>query len=199
LPQNDNHNNDHGEEENNEEEEEESNKAEGEDDEDYTLWSDAKKDETFHDADEIKTFGDEALIPTDRLRDLLNRINITTPPEFRIKRIPRLGREEYKAIVEIISGPNVLSCHKGPAFMTTYRDAVANAAWQTITTYNHKYHDELRNTVYYLLPQRKKNKFKAFGVKADVPRMLMMHHQDVFVEMSTCLQTAQQEIQKLHD
>jgi uncharacterized protein YukE len=27
----------------------------------------------------------------------------------------------------------------------------------------------------------------------------MVHHQDVFVEMSTCLQTAQQKIQKLHD
>jgi hypothetical protein len=26
-----------------------------------------------------------------------------------------------------------------------------------------------------------------------------VHHQDVFVEMSTCLQTAQQEIQKLRD
>jgi hypothetical protein len=48
-------------------------------------------------------------IPTGRLRDLLNRINITTPPEFRIKRILHLGREEYKAIVEILSGPNVLS------------------------------------------------------------------------------------------
>jgi hypothetical protein len=46
-----------------------------------------------------------------------------------------------------------------------------------------------------LLPQRKKNKFKVSGgVKADVPRMLMVHHQDVFVEMSTHLQTAQQEI-----
>jgi phosphoserine aminotransferase len=50
-----------------------------------------------------------------------------------------------------------------------------------------------------LLPQRKKNKFMASGVKADVPRMLMVHHQDVFVEMSTHLQTAQQEIQKLCD
>jgi hypothetical protein len=60
-----------------------------------------------------------------------------------------------------------------------------------ITTYNHMYHDKLRNTVYYLLPQRKKKKFKAFGVKADVFRMLMVHHQDVFVEMSTCLQTTQ--------
>jgi hypothetical protein len=50
-----------------------------------------------------------------------------------------------------------------------------------------------------LLPQRKKNKFNASRVKADVPRMLMVHHQDVFVEMSTRLQIAQQEIQKLCD
>jgi hypothetical protein len=50
-----------------------------------------------------------------------------------------------------------------------------------------------------LLPQRKKNKFKVLGVGANVPRMLMVHHQDVFVEMSTHLQTAQQEIQKLRD
>jgi hypothetical protein len=197
LPLNDSH--DDEEEENNEEEEEDGNKAKGEDDEDYTPWSDAKKDETFHDADEIKTFGDEAPIPTGRLRDLLKHINITTPPEFRINRVPRPGREEYKAIKEIISGPNVLSRHKGPAFRTTYSDGVADATWQTITTYNRRYHDELRNSVYYLLPQRKKNKFKASGVKADVPRMLMVHHQDVFVEMSTRLHTAQQEIQKLRD
>jgi hypothetical protein len=56
-----------------------------------------------------------------------------------------------------------------------------------ITTYNHKYHDELRNNVYHLLPQRKKNKFRTSGVKANVPRMLMVHHQDVSVEMSTNL------------
>jgi hypothetical protein len=68
-----------------------------------------------------------------------------------------------------------------------------------ITTYSRKYHDELRNTVYHLLPQRKKNKFKVSGVRADVPRMLMVHHQDVFVKMSTHLQTTQQEIQKLHN
>jgi hypothetical protein len=103
MPQN--HDHDQQEEEDNEKEED-GNKVEGED---YTPWSNAKKDDTFHDADEIKTFRDEAPIPTGRLRDLLNHINITTPPEFRIKRIPRPGREEYKAIVEIIGGPNVLS------------------------------------------------------------------------------------------
>jgi hypothetical protein len=170
------HNHDQHEEEDNEKEEEGGNKAEGEEDEDYTPWSNAEKDETFHDADEIKTFGDEAPIPTGRLRDLLNHINITTLPKFRIKRISRPGWEEYKAIVEIISGPNVLNRHKGPVFRTTYQDAVADTAWQAITTYNRRYHDELRNTVYHLLPQRKKNKFKVSGVKTDVLRMLMMHH-----------------------
>jgi hypothetical protein len=164
------------EEEENEEEWEEGNKAEGEDHEDYTPLSDAEKDVAFHDADDIKTFGDEAPIPTGRLRDLLNRINMTTPPEFRIKRVPHPGREEYKAIIEIMSRPNVLSRHKGPDFRTTYQDAVADAAWQAMTTYSHIYHDELRNTVYNLLPQRKKNKFKTSGVKADVPRMLIAHH-----------------------
>jgi hypothetical protein len=138
-------------------EEEGGNKAEVEEDDDYTPWSNTEKDEIFHNADEIKTFGDEASIPTSRLRDLLKNINITTPLEFRIKRIPHPSREEYKAIVEIISGPNVLSRHKGPAFRTTYPDVVADAAWQAITTYNRRYHDELRNTVYHLLPQRKRN------------------------------------------
>jgi hypothetical protein len=184
LPQNNDHSNDHR------LKEEEGNKVEGEDDEDYTPWSNAKKDVTFHDTDKIKNFGNEAPIPTGRPRDLLNRINIATPPEFKIKRIPCLGREEYKVIVEILSGPNVLSRHKEPAFRTTWLDVVADAAWQAITTYNHIYHDELRNTVYDLLPQRKKNKFKVSGVRANVPRMLVAHHQDVFVEMSTRLQTA---------
>jgi hypothetical protein len=70
MSQNDDH--DQQEEENNEKEEEEGNKAEGEEDEDYTPWGNAEKDEMFHDADKINTFVDEAPIPTSRLRDLLN-------------------------------------------------------------------------------------------------------------------------------
>jgi hypothetical protein len=166
-----NHDHDQQEEEDNEKEEG-GNKAEGKEDEDYTPWSNAEKDETFHDTDEIKTFGDEALIPTGQLRDLLNHINITTPPEFRIKRIPRPGREEYNTIVEIISGPNVLSRHKGPAFRTTYQDAAADAAWQVITTYSQRYHDELRNTVYHLLPQTKKTSLRFLGSRPMFPGYL---------------------------
>jgi hypothetical protein len=90
--------------------------------------SDAEKDEMFRDADEIKTTENEAPIPTGRLRDLLNHLNITTHPGFRIKRVLRPRREEYMAIVEIFSGPNVLSRHKGPAFRAMYQDAVADNA-----------------------------------------------------------------------
>jgi hypothetical protein len=123
LPQNDN---DH-------ENEEKGNDAEGEDDEDYTPLSDAKKDKTYHDADEIKTSRNEAMITTIRLRDLLNCLDITTPPEFRIKRVLGSGRVEYKAIVEILNESNLLSRHKGPAFRATCHDVVAGATRQAVT------------------------------------------------------------------
>jgi hypothetical protein len=38
------------------------------------------------------------------------------------------------------------------------------------------------------------DKFKTSGVKANVPRMLMVHHQDMSVEMIIHLQATQQEI-----
>jgi hypothetical protein len=78
--------------------------------------------------------------------------------------------------MEILNRPNVIIHHKGLAFKATYQDAVADAAWQAITTYNRTHHDKLTNTIYHLLPQRKTNKFKTTGVKADVPKMLMVHH-----------------------
>jgi hypothetical protein len=39
--------------------------------------------------------------------------------------------------------------------------------------------------------------FKASGVKKDVPRLEMVHHQDITVELSTHLMVAQQEIETL--
>jgi hypothetical protein len=55
----------------------------------------------------------------------------------------------------------------------------------------------LQNSVHYLLPYRKKDLFKAYGVKKDIPRMEMVHHQDVAVELSNRLLTAQHEIETL--
>jgi hypothetical protein len=38
----------------------------------------------------------------------------------------------------------------------------------------------------------------AYGVKRDIPRMEMVHHQDVAVELSARLLIAQYEIETLH-
>jgi hypothetical protein len=119
--------------------------------------SDFEKEKEYHITDEIKSFGNEAPIPTGRLRELLNHVNITTPPEFRAKRVLCPGREEYVAIVEILRRHNVLSHHQGLAFRATHQAAVGDAAWQAIATYNCEYHDKLKNTIYHLLPQRMKD------------------------------------------
>jgi hypothetical protein len=55
----------------------------------------------------------------------------------------------------------------------------------------------LQNSVHYLLPYRKKDQFKPYGVKRDIPRMEMVHHQDVTMELSTRLLTAQHKIEAL--
>jgi hypothetical protein len=55
----------------------------------------------------------------------------------------------------------------------------------------------LQNSVHHLLPYRKKDQFKDYGVKKDIPRMEMVHHQDVMVELSTRLLDAQREIESL--
>jgi hypothetical protein len=51
--------------------------------------------------------------------------------------------------------------------------------------------------VHYLLPYWKKDQFKAYEVKKDIPQMEMVHHQDVAVELSTHLLTAQHEVETL--
>jgi hypothetical protein len=91
----------------------------------------------YRDADEVESFVVEAPVLTDRLRALLEHLGITTAPRYRIKEVPRLGRVEFKAIVEIFFGSRVLCRHKGPAFRTSRSDVVADAAKQAITSWFH--------------------------------------------------------------
>jgi hypothetical protein len=76
-------------------------------------------------------------------------------------------------------------------------DAVADAAWQAITSWVRSNKSRLQNSVHYLLPYWKKDQFKAYGVKKDIHRIEMVHHQDVTVELSTHLLAAQREIETL--
>jgi hypothetical protein len=104
---------------------------------------------------------------------------------------------EFKAIAEIFFRSRVLYRHKGPAFRTSHNDAVADVAWQAITSWVRSNKSQLQNSVHYLLPYGKKDQFKAYGVKKDIPRMEMVHHQDVMVELSTRLLATQREIETL--
>jgi hypothetical protein len=151
----------------------------------------------YRDADEVESFGIEAPVLAGRLRALLEHLGITTAPRYRIKEVPHPGRVEFKAIAEIFFGSRVLCRHKGPAFRTSHSDAVANATWQAITLLVRSNKRQLQNSIHYLLPYRKKDQFKAYRVKKDIPKMEMAHHQDVTVELSTHLLAAQREIETL--
>jgi hypothetical protein len=169
----------------------------------------------------VESFGAESSVITGRLWALLEHLGITTAPRYRIKEVPHSGRVEFKAIAEIFFASRVLyrtrdqlsrllAAHrrdflciqsplpnKGPAFKTSRSDAIADAAWQAITSWVRSNKSQLQNSVHYLLPYKKKDQFKAYGVKRDIPRMEMVHHQDVTVELSTRLLTAQHKIETL--
>jgi hypothetical protein len=152
--------------------------------------SDTEDEKMYRDADEVESFGAKSPIPSGRLRALLEHLGITSAPRYRIKEVPHSGRVEFKAITEIFFGSRILCQHKGPAFRTSRSDAVADATWQAITSWVHSNKSRLQNSVHYLLPYRKKDQFKAYIVKRDIPLMEMVHHQDMAVELSAHLLTA---------
>jgi hypothetical protein len=119
----------------------------------------------------VESFGAESPILTGRLRALLEHLGITTAPWYRIKEVPCSGRVEFKAIAGIFFGSRVLCRHKGPAFSTSRSDVVADTTWQAITSWVRSNKSRLQNSVHYLLPYRKKDQFKAYEVKRDIPRM----------------------------
>jgi hypothetical protein len=159
--------------------------------------SDTEPEKMYWDADEVESFGAESPILAGMLRALLEHLGITTAPRYRIKEVSRSGRVEFKATVEIFFGSRILCRHKGLAFRTSRSDAVADAAWQAITSWVRSNKSRLQNSVHYLLPYWKKDQFNAYGVKRDIPQMEMVHHRDVAVELSTRLLTAQHEIETL--
>jgi hypothetical protein len=159
--------------------------------------SDTESEKIYQDADEVESFRAKAPVLAGRLWALLEHLGITTAPRYRIKEVSHSGRVEFKAITEIFFGSRILCQHKGLAFRTSRSDAVADAAWQAITSWVRSNKSWLQSSVHYLLPYRKKDQFKAYGVKRDIPRMEMVHHQDVAVELSTRLLTAQHDIETL--
>jgi hypothetical protein len=159
-----------------EEQQQENHGIEDKTNEEHPPPSDTEPEKMYRDADEVESFRAESPILAGRLRALLEHLGITTTPRYRVKEVPRSGRVEFKAITEVFFGSRILCRHKGPAFRTSCSDDVADAAWQAITSRVRSNKSRLQNSVHYLLPYRKKDQFKAYGVKKDIPRMEMVHH-----------------------
>jgi hypothetical protein len=147
----------------------ESHGTEDKTDEEQPPPTDTEPEKMYRDADEVESFRAEYPIVAGRLRALLEHLGITTTPRYRIKEVPHSGWVEFKAIAEIFFRSRILCRHKGPAFRTSCSDAVADAAWQAITSWVRSNKSRLQNSVYYLLPYRKKDQFKDYGVKRIVP------------------------------
>jgi hypothetical protein len=67
-------------------------------DEEYPPPSNTEDKKMYRDADEVESFRAEASVPTDRLRALLEHLDITTAPRYRIKEVPHLGGWSLKPL-----------------------------------------------------------------------------------------------------
>jgi hypothetical protein len=70
--------------------------------------SDTEPEKMYRNADEVESFGVESPILAGRLRALLEHLGITTAPRYRVKKVSRIGRVEFKAIAEIFFGSRIL-------------------------------------------------------------------------------------------
>jgi hypothetical protein len=73
--------------------------------------SDSKGEKLYHDAEEFESFRIEDPVLVSRLQALLVHLDITTAPKYLIKGLPRSGRVEFWAIMEIFHGSKVVSRH----------------------------------------------------------------------------------------
>jgi hypothetical protein len=87
-------------------------------------------------------------------------LGITKATEYKVKSVPRLGRREFTYTVEVFNGQEVVGKHSCPAPHVTCAEAVANPTWQALMSWKHSRHCDLKNSIYALYPQRKKDAFK---------------------------------------
>ena len=86
---------------------------------------------------------------------MLYVIGITNAPEYIIKKVPRPGRDEYTAKVDIYYYNRIISTHKGLAPRISAGEAVADVAWEAMTILSYVYRHKLVGTIYNLLPRRR--------------------------------------------
>jgi hypothetical protein len=105
---------------------------------------------------------------------------------------------EFTCTVEVFDGQEVVSKHACSAPRVTCAEAVADAAWQALTSWNCSQHHDLKNCIYALYPRRMKDAFKISQVDQQIFRGAMSHSMSLSLELSDRLLATQREIHYLH-
>jgi hypothetical protein len=104
---------------------------------------------------------------------------------------------EFTCTMEVFDGMEVVDKHDCPTPRATCAEAVADATWQALTSWNHSKHHDLKNSIDALYPRRKKDAFKISRVDRQISRGAMSHNTSLSLDLSNHLLAAQREINYL--
>ena len=129
------------------------------------------------------------------LQELLDMIDISSRPQYFIKRVFRPGREEWIAKVKIFDGNRVMSSHHGPTHRDTCGAAIADAAWEAVTSIGHTLREKLETSTFSHIPRRKPGtrEYIVSPVGPYVYPQEMVRTQDIAVELSNSKLKLQEE------
>jgi hypothetical protein len=116
-------------------------------------------------ASEFHSYGEESPTVLAQVHGLLFQLGITKALEYKANSVLRSGCMEFTSTMEVFDGQEVVSKHACPTPHATCAEAVADVAWQVLTSWNRSRHHDLKNSIYALYPLRKKYAFKISRVE----------------------------------
>jgi hypothetical protein len=96
---------------------------------------------------------------------------------------------EFTCIIEVFDGQEVVGKHACPAPRVTYAEAMADTAWQALTSWNRSRHRDVKDSIYALYPRRKKGAFKFSRVDPQIFRGAMAHSTSLYLDLGDHLLT----------
>ena len=108
----------------------------------------------FRDDEIIRSDGEEGGEMPARLQGLLFQLDVDESPTYHVRKVARPDYDEWCAVVSIYHDDRLWSTHGGQAFRSTRAEAVADAAWEAMTSLCHRHRRRLRGTGYEFYPHR---------------------------------------------
>jgi hypothetical protein len=102
-------------------------------DEEQSPPSDTEDEKMYRDADEVESFGAEALVFTGRLRALMEHLGIATTPRYRIKEVSQRFSSDSESSADTrdqLSGPLTAMLLLMPPGRPSHHGSIATSALQ---------------------------------------------------------------------